>query len=327
MLNIFTAINEPDIDVIFNFCIMGKIPFILVEGMDDIPKYHSILSRSSNYSDVLYIEAVENITNYSLGCDEVIRCIDDLYNNHPQQHDKIDTFIISIIDKDIRNIKNTIPAHKTHIILKEYSIESIYVSKESVEIILNLLIKGPSNLISEAIINDMFDEVIDNLIDELYYSSLDALNFSLNSIHKKIRYKYEYGFIENNITDFSNQLSTDNQYKISLDNLAINYGFDKDLASLTLFVKGKWLYRSFIKNIVENSKELQTKCGSQLIHTCSYCKLGKYDQCLYKTILTQGSDHIDNHLFKILPENSSFTGFDYIVEDFDSRMNIINALS
>ena len=323
-LNLFTAVNQPDIDIIFNFCVMGKVPFVLVEGMEDIPKYHEIFSKSSTYSETLYIEAIENIENYSLGCDEIIRCIDDLYTNHPQQHNQIDKYIISIIDKDIRDLKNTLPIHNTHIILKEYSVESIFVSKESVEILLKFLIKGPSKSITNTVVNNIFQSSLNELANELYYASLDALNFSLNSTHKKIRYKYEYGFIENNINDFLVQISTDSSYKNSLDNLSNTHSLNTNLDSLKIFVKGKWLYRSFIKLIINSAKDLTNKCKLSLIQSCSYCKINKYDQCLYKTISTQGYEHIDNHLFKNLPMNQYFNGFDYIIHQFELRMNNIN---
>lgn len=323
-LNLLTAVNEPDIDIILTSSIMGKIPYILVEGMDDITKYHSIFSNSTNYLDTFQIEAIENIKDYSLGCDEIIRCIDDLYQNHPQKHDQIDKYIISILDKDIRDIKNTIPTHNTYIVLKEYSIESIYVCKESVEILLKLLTKGPVNNITDIIVNDLFLNIVSDLIDEMYYCSLDALNYSLNLNHKMMRYKFEYGFIENNNEIFLNQISADTTYKNILDNLSNSYSFSNDLCSLMKFVKGKWLYRSFIKLVIAGARDLSNKCKNSIITTCCYCKLNKHDQCLYKTISTQGYEYIDNHLFKELPKEKKFIGFNYIIDQFDLRMNAIN---
>jgi phage anti-repressor protein len=295
-----SAVQEPDIDIVLNSCIMGNIPFILVEGMDDISKYHSIFSISDKYSESIQIEAIENIKDYSLGCEELIRCIDDLYINHPQKHDKINKYIISILDKDVRDIKCNLPTHSTYIILKEYSIESIYVCKNSIKILLEFLIKGPNNLINRSIINNIFISTQQKLVDDLYYSSLDALNFTLNQQHKRNRYKFEYGFIENNNAIFIQELSQDQTYKIHLDTLASSINLSKDLNSLMKFVKGKWLYRSFIKIILEEVNLLTQKCQSSQITTCCYCNLGKFSQCLYKSILTQGYDHIDNHLFKEL---------------------------
>lgn len=323
IVNFLSAVNEPDIDIILNSCIMGNMPYVLVEGMDDISKYHSIFSSSDSYSDTIQIEAIENIKDYSLGCDELIRCINDLYNNHPQKHDKIDKYIISIIDKDIRDIKNVIPQHKTHIILNEYSIESIYVCKNSIKILLNLLVKGPEKLINDKIIDDLFIIAQTKLIDELYYCSLDALNYTLNNQHKRNRYKYEYGFIENNNAQFLQDISQDTTYKSQLDVLATTFNISQNLNSLTLFVKGKWLYRSFIKIILEEARNLTNKCRSNQITTCCYCKITKYEQCLYKIITTQGYDHIDNHLFKKLPKDPTFTGFSYLINKFDTRMNAI----
>ena len=64
-----------EIDEILNEAIMTGVPSIIVEGIDDVPIYSKI-SKGLPFNVEVY--AVENISGYTEGCEQVISAIKNI---------------------------------------------------------------------------------------------------------------------------------------------------------------------------------------------------------------------------------------------------------
>ncbi|ASF15531.1 DUF4435 domain-containing protein [Shewanella sp. LC6] len=293
--------NFYEIDEIFNEAVMTGVPAIIVEGMDDILIYNQLSARVPFEVEIY---AVENIEGYSEGCEQVITAIREL-NNIKNSKYKLDEHILGIIDKDVRDYRNELPALEPILVLEYYSIESYFVSKDVLHNILCLCTKAGKSLINEDLCVKIFKDVEKNLLS-LYYFSLEALRASLDSEYKSI---FFYSYPTGRLNDVKIQHAILSKID-ELDRFAAHLDLSPNLMTLKSISKGKWLVESFSVEILKSINSLNGMCSGGEIITCQFCSTGAFHKCLYKI-----RDGINNKSIKNLA--FSFIGgadFDHIVD-------------
>lgn len=263
-----------EIDELLNEAIMTGVPSMIVEGIDDISIYESLGEKVSFEVEVY---AIENIKGYVAGCEGVIKALEYLHQL-PKFNQKIKNHILGIIDKDVRDYREDIPEIDALLILKYYSIESHFVSKDVLKNALNLATKASKNNLSQEDIQLIMVELEKQVLEKLYYFSLEALKNSL-----KPEYSTEISY-KSPVTDTKNTVikSRINDKKDELNAFAENLGIRYCFNTLKLIANGKWLIDVFSSAIIIEIRKLPSLCENQKITVCQYCKNQTFDKCLYR---------------------------------------------
>lgn len=265
--------NKYEIDEIFNSAIMTKTAHVLVEGVDDVSIYENLAP------DDCEIYAIETIDGYSGGCGAVTDAIKVL--NEIDTQGILSKYVVGIIDRDseffISGLKN-IPGLFT---LNQYSIESHFVNDQ----VLNNLLFQITKISEKQEIPNINTEICIDAIDDVYYFSLEALNSAVDSEYNGIvGYSSNIGRRKDVHTMQSIRLKSQ-----TLDALAATHNLDRNIISLKLLVKGKWLLQAFSEGLEKLIKSLPQQCKSSQIIQCRICKFDVNSSCLFK--LKDGINH------------------------------------
>ncbi len=262
-----------EISEILGQSIMTKTPTIIVEGVDDVKIYDSIVSSINAEHFVLPIECVDG---YSEGNEHVIDAMNFIREMPASRYDYRD-FIIGIIDKDVRDFRNEIPDNELIFPLKVYSIESHFVNKENILSLLKEITRITRDLALPELENIIVDDIFSNF-EDLFILSLDALKGATNQDYQSIfSYSYNDGRVINQ-RDIQLVLARKSELLEFASSLGIEYSLD----SLKLISKGKWLIFLYCHHLERAIKNLPALCGAQKIHQCRVCE-SDIHKCLYKT--------------------------------------------
>lgn len=252
---------------------MTSTPTIVVEGTDDIKTYYALTAKELEKFEIY---AVEMIEGFAPGCGDVIKAIQELYTL-PINSATIENFILGIIDRDVREFRNELPAEKAIFALKNYSIETDFVNKEILsEIVLTCTTATP-DLISQNFISIAFDSIEISLL-QLYYFSLEALRCALDHNYAA-DFKYSY---QNGRRNEASVITSVIAKKADLDVFAASNNLAKNFDSVKRIAKGKWMLSTFSDEVYKLLKNLAVHCGGQGNGKCGYCKAGMHSRCTFK---------------------------------------------
>lgn len=283
---------------LLNLAIMTKVPVLIVEGRADIAIYQRVAaSIDCNYNVV----ASENIVSAEPGCGGVLKNINTIRERCGRMD--IRPYVLGIIDRDARFYRKELVDDDALLILKFYSIESHFVSKEAVRYIVEKTTSATGNLLTDESCDSIFNEIKKDL-DVLYLCSLEALKKACERDYNaevgygdKIRSILKQGKPEilklkiDELTDFANHL-----------------GVDKSWESILEICKGKWVFQVFIDSLLSKLNELPSMCKENAIAQCQYCVRDAYQNCLYSLTANFASSHME----QILLQDTAQPGLDYI---------------
>lgn len=287
------------IDEVLNESIMSSTPAIIVEGINDLKAYISIAkSARDNYE----VYAVETISGYSAGCEQVRQAICALYELQDTTH-PIENFVLGIIDRDVREFRNEIPLETAILILKHYSIESHFVCKEVLEKILQLFAIVHADKLGLDFSRELFAEIEAELL-ELYYFSLEALRCSLDPQYVA-EFKYSYSPNRRKTEPAKSSVIAK---KEELDNFANSLGLAKDLTTLNKIASGKWLLTTFCESLEAKLSGFTNYCGKFGAEQCEFCRIQVVNKCTYR--VKPGVNH--KTFYAAAFETTDLAPFDYI---------------
>ncbi len=257
-----------------NAAFMTHRPVVLVEGYDDIKFYSNIAVEEKLKIEV---KAVENIDGYGEGCEQVIKAVEEL-SNIINSDDRLKKFFLGIIDRDVRSYRNTLPTNDNILILKYYSYETHLITRKTVARLLEFITKAPATLITDLVIDHLFNKFDNDNLDKLYYFSLEALkNSCIPGYSCEITYSMKEGNLVGNGGDYWYSRLSD---KIGLlDQFANKLGIDRK--QIKYIAKGKWYLRFWSHFLEHYSHTLSNLCGN-IFPICVNCMSGKKDKCLWK---------------------------------------------
>jgi hypothetical protein len=270
---------KPDISDLLNEAIMHNSSKIIVEGKDDI-QFYTDLAQSINKNTEVW--AVENISGYSEGCSSVIDVIEEL----AAIPDVEENYLLGIIDRDSRSYRQEMPSGLDNLllVLKFYSYESHFFSKNTITKVINLLTYADYNLLENNKCIDLIESKINDKIDNLYYCSLEALKNACEPNYQGIvGYGTEFGQIFNKENLLLPEVL---KKKLDLDEYASQLGISKIDTDIKKIAKGKLLLHWFAQELLTELDSLPSFCKIKhdSINQCQYCKYKneENENCLYK---------------------------------------------
>ncbi|MFA0288181.1 hypothetical protein AB4544_17105, partial [Vibrio sp. 10N.222.45.F7] len=261
-----------EMDELLSEAIISETPLIIVEGIDDVPVYESLFYGNGANAEVY---AAENIVEGSDGSRGVIDCIDSARAQFPEID--ISQYILGIVDRDARYYRGEIPNDQALLVLKAYSLESHFVTKEATRHIIRNMTRVSEKHITPEFENMVFNKVKDCLLD-LFYISLEALkNACCEEYESKFGYKQNLQQIRaQNLNNFTEE------HIRQLDKFAQSKGITNSWEDLLYICKGKWLMFEFCNILKVEIKLLTEKCREKHIQQCQFCISEAFDKCLYK---------------------------------------------
>ncbi|MCU0446077.1 MAG: DUF4435 domain-containing protein [Microscillaceae bacterium] len=328
-----------DLSDILVEAIKNNEPVVIVEGKDDRQIYYK-LTQSINPNIQIY--QVNEFDDYGAGCENVIDAITKLQPKFAERADNI-KYILGIIDKDSRPYRGTMPDQLQGIfVTKFYSIEAYFATgcisnllpitlsfgegrvrqkkrvnlkcalatrKNLANLIAKITYQSPHNITSEIL--DFVEKNINNSIENLYYISLEALK---NACVESYLTALSYDENATRVSEKAGQEYLINQIlpkKAELEQFAIDKTITiQDIRHIT---KGKWFLYNYVYRAYHHIQQLADKCKNIEITQCASCKVGNYEDCLYK--LKKGNYPIENL-------------YDDILEfvDFDEMSDIVDVI-
>lgn len=289
-------------DELLNLAIMEKIPYIIVEGIDDIRIYEEIASSANVHCEIYSVEMLEGLSGGNDGVIEAMGIAESLVMPNEKS---VNQFMMGVIDRDARYYRNEMPTLRSIFSLKTYSIESHFISKFTINHSINQLTR--ISLRYEIDENSIYSNVEKNIFD-VYYFSLDALKNAVDPSYESIvAFSTKPGRRKdaNTVTQLLSR-------KDELDAFADTFSLTSDIESLRKFVKGKWLLTAYAEELFKEIEQLVAKCKILEIKQCRMCELDNSSPCLYQ--LKGGLNK--NSLYSILKNFVSVPDFDYIRDAF-----------
>jgi Protein of unknown function (DUF4435) len=255
--------------------IMNNEPLVIVEGKDDYQIYQNI---SNLVNSKILVYQVNEFANYEEGCTGVIKCLEVLQPKFAEREGNINK-ILGIIDRDARYFRGEIPQLAGLFVTKHYSIETYFATENN----LRKLIIKTSFLTQNDIDNDVLDFVqtdFINSIDTLYLLSLEALkNACVRGYDSQLGYDDTPSKIS--ATDFlRGVMPLLNAKREELNRFATSLGIS--ISDIKLVAKGKWFIHWFVLKTYFKMKELRGACRNETITQCRSCRVGNYNDCLFK---------------------------------------------
>ncbi len=262
-----------DLRSIVASAIMIGVPTIVVEGHDDISIYSKIAKDVNKEVQVI---SIDNIEQYTGGCYSVIKFIDDMEEIFEERKDSIN-HILGIIDRDARYYRNEIPTNRNGIlVLKYYSIESHFVTKNNLKYLLNVITYANEQLVDDKCL-DYIEKDLPELYKRLFYLSLEALKNACEQDYTGvIGYSDEKGRLLHDVEVNDLVLKKKKELDLFAEKLNI------DIKDIKCIAKGKWLLYFYCVNAMEKISILRDACLQGLIITCQCCETDHNDKCLYK---------------------------------------------
>ncbi len=283
-----------DIEELLTTALIIDKPMIIVEGSDDIKVYENLVERLNREYDVY---AIENINNYTEGCDEVIRAIKDLQQKI-NENDRNEKYILGIIDADVRLFRNSIPNLKGLLVLKYYSFESHFITRSNLKILIGEITNNGNKTISNEVL-DYCESDLEQILKELYYYSLEALkNALIENYNSVIGYSDKPGLLYS-----GHHWTKIKKKKRNLDYFAKKHSLKYDLKTLKRISKGKWLVFYYSSSILNKLKTLKDACKDNKIPQCQFCKKSKHNKCLRKLNSSYNVDLIQKKLLNYYDNN------------------------
>lgn len=283
-----------DIEELLTTAITIDKPMIIVEGSDDVKIYENIIEHIDRDYDVY---AIENIKDYSEGCEEVIRAIADLQLkiNESERNDK---YILGIIDADVRQFRNTIPNLKCIFVLKYYSFESHFISRSNLKVMVGEVTNNGNTAISKEVL-DYCESDLEKHFKELYYYSLESLKNAL-----VVNYNSVIGYSASPGLLFSqHHWAAIKTKKRNLDYFAKKHTIKYDLKTLKRIAKGKWLLFYYSSSVLNRLKTLKDACKDNKLPQCQFCKCSNHNKCLRKLNSNYNVDLIQKKLSNYYDKN------------------------
>lgn len=262
-----------EIGEILATAIMSGTPVLIVEGIDDVQTYDLIARSAQTEVDIF---AVETIIDYSGGSENVIKAIQALAALE-QAAQPFDHYILGIVDRDVREYRNTLPTESAILVLEAYSIETHFVTQEVLyKAILNYT-KTTASLIGQQRLRQIMAEIENTLLD-LHYLSLEALKCALIAGYDAA-FSYQDACARRK--DAKLQASLESK-KAALDQFGYHLGIGRNMPHLRKIAKGKWLLEVFCIEIAALLATFQTQCGVGDFGRCQQCATGKPANCMYR---------------------------------------------
>lgn len=248
-----TELNK-SLDRCFIAAIMNKKPLIIVEGVDDRKIYNNIAEAIRKNVTVMRVSDLQFVA----GCNGVVDCMKVLQTQLDLDSSNL-KFVLGIIDRDARFFKNAIEFQEIQnlkgiFILKHYSIETYFATRNSLKILLTKITNAIKSDIDDAIL-DFIEDNIGVYLETLYYISLDALKeHCLGKQLHNANYSYEKeptNIVGEKIMLHFNSNILPNK-KEDLDSFATSKSISFQDAKK--IIKGKWylyyyIYRSYAQII------------------------------------------------------------------------------
>jgi len=277
----------------FKFLVLKKkkIPYILVEGKDDIAFYENIVESIGKNYVVKPIGRYKNSSN-CIAVIEFMQELDEVLNKDEHRQ-----YFLGIIDGDARKQRDDFPHENSLLyILEYYSWESYFINKEVVSKSLKKYLKTKS-LITEELIEYLYKNYIEKYLnEELYLCALKRLRDFQND---------EYC---NNSDNSINRLDRDNGFQENLKNIKDEL---EDFAkarnirreNLLEIAKGKWALSFFVKKYLQAIKNLPNLCKNKEIIDiccCDYCQNEDFNNCLYHTKIKYKEEYIEADIINLV---------------------------
>lgn len=295
-----------EIDEILNEAVMTGVPSVIVEGVDDICIYSEIAKKNIPFPVEVY--AVEHVSGFGQGCEEVLRAISEIEGIHSSKH-KASDHVLGVIDKDVRDFRGELPVSEAVLTLRHYSIESHFVSKTIVQHTLTLCTRSSHDMVTDELCEFIMSEIEKRLLN-LYYFSLEALKKAIvRDYDAAFSYSFGYGRLKD-----QNAQKLIAAKKQELDAFAATHKIDESISVIKRIASGKWLIEVFSEELVACINDLQGLCKESAINSCRSCLNSAFEKCLYKM-----RDGINKNTIKSLAF-SNVTGpeFDYIAQRISS---------
>lgn len=303
------------INHLFTDAIFHKKPLVIVEGKDDPKKFRNIFEKSSNKKPLIKASELINkneAEKYGAGYKGVSAIIKDLFDNPIHNKNDLFKYILGVIDKDSsKYCERTGCDYPILYVLKYYSIESYFISKESIGFIFDFLIDGENHNLTDQIFENNYEKFKIFALEQLYYPSLEALKLSCVDGYDCIGgYSTHPSHIKNMVKDdlYLPKIS-------SLDSFALDKNIQKNFDFLFDICKGKWFLARFIEFSLSESGKLENLCSDSV--KCDYCAENLSDKCVYKVEGVIHANAIEKYLFNSLPKMDAYKEFDDIVSRYD----------
>lgn len=285
--------------------IMIEEPILIVEGKDDFQIYDSLI-KSINKKVKVY-QSNEFQDHYE-GCEGVITCIEKLQTKYSERGDNVNK-IIGIIDKDVRDFRQEIPNLKGLFITKHYSIETYFATLNNLRQLLSNITYNIIDEIDDEILHFLEDSFKESL-DNLYMISLEALK---NACKDEYDTTVGYDFSEHKVS--ASQFLEDvlprlENKKVDLEIFASELNIN--LTNIKLIAKGKWYIYWYLNKIYPVIKDLKEKCRGNIITQCRSCKVGNFQDCLYKTKNDYRIDHLIEMMMTFIDDHECKDIFEII---------------
>lgn len=287
-------------DEILNEAIMSETPILVVEGIDDVSVYEGFTDSLEKEIEVIAVQNLKDMNEGSRGVIDFIKALYDI-----QYDGEIEKYILGIIDRDARFYRGELIHLPALLILKWYSMESHFATKEAVKCVMENCTRTRGKLISDDLVSGIYNRILNSLMD-LYYISLESMkNACERNYNGAVSFSMSVPQMRG--TDKFNEV-LNKQYE--LDEFAKERNINKNFDGLLAICKGKWLVGEFSRLLIKEIKQLNNHCSSGVIQQCQFCHNGRYDLCLYGFSVSYNESQICN----IIKNNEGYTQFSYMRE-------------
>ncbi|MDI5996156.1 DUF4435 domain-containing protein [Pseudomonas sp. MDMC216] len=269
-------------DELLQTAIMGDLPIVIVEGLDDVRLYEAFAEQAGVQCDIV---ASENILAEKEGCEGVIKNI-EIIESTADGFD-VSRYILGIIDRDARYYRGEVPASAAIMMLDFYSIESHFISKETVRRVIESTLHAPGRLTQQIDSEAAYSAIISKLMD-IYHVSLEALKKAcVNGYNSEIGYSDKIRSVF-----LSGALPRILAKRAALDSFAQTMNISNCWDDLLLICKGKWLLDLFCDYLYDFISNLPQDCAAGKIMQCQYCSNNVSVKCLYRWRENYNSAHL-----------------------------------
>ncbi|UIZ98217.1 DUF4435 domain-containing protein [Acinetobacter johnsonii] len=261
-----------EVDDLLNIAQMSGTPYLIVEGVDDIPIYEKFKNLHNLNFEIFSAEEAEGIEPGCRGVEKIISILNDANDEAILEKN-----VIGIADKDVKDFRNELKVFKNIIYTDYYSLETHLISDDVILKVISNFIRNPENMIDRGLINQ-FWEYFQSEANNLYYISLDALKKSLD-LEYESHYTYSSGYNETK-NSFLNSKVLGNSVLSNFES-EINLSYSR--LTLKKICKGKWFIEFFCEKLTYFIKNILKSCVvSNRDDYCRTCILEMHNSCLYK---------------------------------------------
>lgn len=287
---------------IYADALMEHIPVIIVEGKDDVPFYDRLCNITNKKVTIFPIDVLQEFTGHN--CDDVITAVESV-ESRTEKKQQCQKYLLGIIDRDTRCFRNTMPNSSCILVLKYYSYESHLINRSNIKQLVRDYTSIRESFIDNQLIS-IFECIDEEMYNYIYYACLEALRGACTGTEYAAIVGYSNSFesiCRNNFLKAEIM-----KKKEDLDNFASEKNITYNDESFKEIVNGHWYLRLYATEFLEKLQELPAKCKNSEIQQCQYCKIEKYDLCLYKQNKNVQINDIENSLIK----NYDYSDVEYI---------------